>query len=255
MRALKTAVLAAAVGLGLGFASAASAAESVAPPDLDWKHEGLFGTFDRAALQRGLQVYAEVCSGCHSLSLVAFRNLADLGFNEDEVRAFAARYEVMDGPNDAGEMEPRAGLPSDRFVPPFPNEQAARAANGGALPPDLSLMAKARAHGEDYIYAMLTGYVDPPEGVNVPAGQYYNAYFPGHLMGMPPVLQPDAVTYADGTAASVEQMARDVATFLTWTAEPMLEVRKQTGAKVILFLIVFAGLVYGVKRKIWASAH
>ncbi|HEV7369834.1 cytochrome c1 [Arenibaculum sp.] len=255
MRALKTAVLAAAVGLGLGFGSAASAAEGVVPPDLQWEHEGLFGTFDRGALQRGLQVYTEVCAACHGMSLVAFRNLADLGFNEDEVRAFAARYEVMDGPNDAGEMFARAALPADRFVSPFPNEQAARAANGGALPPDLSLMAKARPYGENYIYAMLTGYIDPPADLEVPPGQYYNAYFPGHLIGMPPVLQPDGVAYADGTTASPERMARDVATFLAWTAEPMLEERKQTGLKVILFLIVFAGLMYGVKRRVWASAH
>lgn len=253
MRALKTAVLAAAIGLGL--ASAASAAEAPVPPTLQWEHEGLFGTFDRGAVQRGLQVYAEVCSTCHGLSLVAFRTLRDIGFSEDEVRAFAARYEVTDGPDDSGEMVQRAALPSDRFVSPFPNEQAARAANGGALPPDLSLMAKAKPYGEDYIYAMLTGYVDPPADLEIPPGQYYNAYFPGHLMGMPPILQPEGVDYADGTAASVERMARDVSTFLAWTAEPTLEQRKRTGLKVILFLVVFAGMMYAVKRKVWAAAH
>jgi ubiquinol-cytochrome c reductase cytochrome c1 subunit len=149
----------------------------------------------------------------------------------------------------------RPAIPADRFVPPFPNDQAARAANGGALPPDLSLMAKARPHGEDYLFAMLTGFEDPPAEVTVPDGMYYNKYFPGHLIGMPPVLNDGAVTYADNTPATAERMAKDVATFLTWAAEPKLEARKQMGVKVILFLLVFTGMMYAVKRKVWADAH
>jgi ubiquinol-cytochrome c reductase cytochrome c1 subunit len=189
------------------------------------------------------------------MNLLSYRNLADLGFNEDEVKAIAAQYEIEGGPDENGEMFMRAALPSDPFVSPFPNEAAARAANGGALPPDLSLLAKGRPHGEDYLAAMLTGYEEPPEGVTVPPGQYYNAYFPGHLISMPPILQPDGVAYADGTEATPEQMAQDVSTFLAWAAEPKLEDRKQTGLKVILFLIVFAGLMYAVKRRIWADLH
>jgi len=254
MRALKTAILAAAVGLGLAGPVLANT-ESAALPKQDWSHSGIFGTFDRAALQRGFQVYKEVCAACHSMNLVSYRNLQALGFNEDEVKAIAAQYEVTAGPNDAGEMFQRPAIPADRFVKPFPNEQAARVANGGALPPDLSLMAKARPHGEDYIYALLTGFEEPPAGVTVPDGMYYNKYFPGHLIGMPPILQDGSVTYSDNTATSQAQLAHDVATFLTWTAEPHLEARKQTGVKVILFLLVFTGMMYAVKRKVWADAH
>lgn len=254
MRALKSAILAAAVGLGLT-SGAMAAGEAPVPPEIDWHHDGIFGTFDRAAAQRGFQVYKEVCSACHSMHLLSYRNLADLGFNEDEVKAIAAQYEVQAGPDDNGEMFMRAALPSDRFVSPFPNDAAARAANGGALPPDLSLMAKAQPHGENYIAALLTGYEEAPDGVTVNPGQYYNKYFQGHLIGMPPILLPDGVSYADGTEATPEQMAHDVATFLAWAAEPKLEARKQTGMKVVLFLVVFAGLMYAVKRRVWAGLH
>jgi ubiquinol-cytochrome c reductase cytochrome c1 subunit len=254
MRAFKTTILALALGLGLT-SGARAAGEMVPPPNVDFSHEGIFGTFDRAAAQRGFQVYKEVCSACHAMSLLSYRNLQALGFSEDEVKAIAAQYEVTAGPNDAGEMFQRAAVPADRFRSPFPNEQAARASNNGALPPDLSLMAKARPHGEEYINAFLTGYVDPPADVTVPEGQYYNKYFPGHLVGMPPILQPDGVTYADGTAATPEQMAHDVSVFLTWAAEPHLEARKQMGVKVILFLLVFTGMMYAVKRKVWADVH
>jgi ubiquinol-cytochrome c reductase cytochrome c1 subunit len=254
MRALKTTILAALIGFGL--AGPALAAEGApVPPKQDWSHSGIFGTFDRAALQRGFQVYKEVCASCHSMSLVSYRNLQALGFSEDEVKAIAAQYEVTAGPNDAGEMFQRPAIPADPFVKPFPNEQAARAANGGALPPDLSLMAKARPHGEDYIHALLTGYEEPPAGVTVPDGMYYNKYFPGHLIGMPPILNDDSVSYADNTPANQAQLAHDVSAFLTWAAEPHLEARKQTGVKVILFLLVFTGMMYAVKRKVWADAH
>ncbi|EWY41148.1 cytochrome C [Skermanella stibiiresistens SB22] len=253
MRAFKTLILAAALGLGL--TGSALAAESAVPPEQEWHHSGIFGTFDKAALQRGFQVYKEVCSTCHAMSLVSYRNLQALGFSEDEVKAIAAQYQVPAAPNDAGEIVERPAIPADHFKSPFPNEQAARAANGGAYPPDLSLMAKAREHGEDYLYALLTGFEEPPEGVTVPDGMYYNKYFPGHLIGMPPILQDDSVTYADNTPATLAQSAHDVSTFLVWAAEPHLETRKQTGVKVILFLLVFAGMMYAVKRKVWADAH
>jgi len=236
----------------------AKAAGDVAhPPKLHWSFSGMFGTFDRAALQRGFQVYKEVCSACHSMHYLSYRNLTALGFSEDEVKAIAAGYEVQDKePNDQGEMFKRPGRPSDRFVSPFPNEQAARAANGGAYPPDLSLMIKAREGGADYVHALLAaGYQQAPAGVQVPEGKHFNVYFPGNMIAMAPPLNEGAVTFADGTKSSVHQMASDVATFLAWAAEPEMEVRKRTGIKVILFLIVLSGLLYAVKRKVWKGIH
>jgi ubiquinol-cytochrome c reductase cytochrome c1 subunit len=235
--------------------ASAQIAEAPEPIRVSWPHDGVFGTFDRAAAQRGFQVYREVCSACHSLDYIAFRNLTDLGFSVDEVTALAAEYTVTDGPNDEGEMFERPARLSDRLPPPYPNEQAARVANGGALPPDLSLITKARAGGTDYAYSLLVGYEEPPADAETPEGLYYNAYFPGHWIAMPPPLSDGAVSYADGTEATVPQMAADVATFLTWAAEPTLEQRKQTGLKAMLFLIVFTGLCYATMRKVWAYAH
>ncbi len=253
MRALKTAILSAAFALGL--AGAAQASEAVHIPQQSWAHSGVFGTIDKASAQRGFQVYKEVCSACHSMRLVPIRTLAGIGFKEDELKALAASYEVQAGPNDAGEMFMRPGTPADRFPSPFPNDNAARAANNGALPPDLSLLAKARVGGEDYLYAFLTGFEEPPEGVNLMPGMNYNKYFPGHQVGMPNIVQPDGVSYADGTKATVEQQAKDVSVFLTFAAEPHLDARKQMGVKVILFLIVLAGLMYATKRKLWSTLH
>ena len=253
MRALKTAILSAAFALGL--AGAAQASEGVHIPEQSWPHSGVFGTIDKASAQRGFQVYKEVCSACHSMRLVPIRTLAGIGFKDDELKALAASYEVQAGPNDAGEMFMRPGTPADRFPSPFPNDNAARAANNGALPPDLSLIAKARKGGEDYLYAFLTGFEEPPEGVNLMPGMNYNKVFPGHQVGMPNILQPDGVSYADGTKATVEQEAKDVATFLTFVAEPHLDARKQMGVKVILFLLVMAGLMYATKRKLWSTLH
>jgi len=253
MRALKTAILSAAFALGL--AGAAQASEEVHIPEQSWPHSGVFGTIDKASAQRGFQVYKEVCSACHSMRLVPIRTLAGIGFKEDELKALAAGYEVQAGPNDAGEMFMRPGTPADRFPSPFPNDNAARAANNGALPPDLSLIAKARKGGEDYLYAFLTGFEEPPEGVTLMPGMNYNKVFPGHQVGMPNILQPDGVSYADGTKATPEQQAKDVATFLTFAAEPHLDARKQMGVKVILFLIVMAGLMYATKRKLWSTLH
>ncbi len=196
-----------------------------------------------------------MCAGCHSLSLLAYRHLAGIGFDEEAIKAIAAQDTVTDGPNDEGEMFERPARPADRVKAPFPNPQAARAANNGALPPDLSLITKARKGGADYVYALMTGYVEPPAEVTVQEGMNYNAYFPGHQIAMPAPLSEDAVTYADGTPASVEQMAHDVTTFLAWAAEPEMEARKRMGVKTILFLIVLTGLFYAVKRKVWADVH
>jgi ubiquinol-cytochrome c reductase cytochrome c1 subunit len=233
----------------------AQIAETPEPLHVKWHHDGPFGTFDRAAAQRGFQVYREVCSTCHSLTYVAFRNLTDLGFSPEQVEALAAEYTVTDGPNDEGEMFERPARPSDPIPPPYPNPQAARVANGGALPPDLSLITKARAGGTDYVFSIPQGYSEPPPGESGPEGTYYNAYFPGHWIAMPPPLQDGAVQYADGTQATVPQMAEDVATFLTWAGEPTLEQRKRTGLKVTLFLVVFTGLTYATMRKVWTHAH
>jgi len=229
--------------------------EHVRLPQYDWSFSGPFGTYDRAALQRGYQVYKEVCSACHSLHQLAYRNLSALGYSEAQVKTLAAQNEIQAGPNDAGEMFMRPALPSDRFKSPFPNEQAARAANNGALPPDLSLIIKARKGGADYVRALLTGYEPAPAGFTVTPGMNYNKWFAGHQIAMPAPLTEGGVSYGDGTKASVDQMASDVATFLTWAAEPEAEVRKRMGIKVILFLVVFSGLLYASKRRLWAKLH
>ncbi len=254
---LRTALVGALLLGGLGPVGAlpASAQEAAPPLQRSWSFEGFFGTFDRSAAQRGLQVYREVCQTCHGLEYVAFRNLEALGFTEDEVSAIAAEYQITDGPNDEGEMFERPGRASDHFPSPFPNDQAARLANGGALPPDLSLITKARADGTNYVFSLLQGYEDPPPGEEGLEGLYYNSYFPNHWIAMPPPLFEDGIAYADGSTASIEQMASDVAMFLTWAAEPTLEARKQTGLKALLFLIILTGLFYATKRKIWAAAH
>ena len=214
----------------------------------------MFGTYDRAALQRGFQVYKEVCSACHSVRYLYFRDLTALGYTEDQVKGIAAAWpqQVTDGPDDTGQMFQRPARPSDRIPGPFPNDQAARAANNGALPPDLSLMAKAREGGADYIYAILTGFGQPPANFKLMPGMYYNTYFPGHQIAMPPPLNPDQVTFADKTPATVAQMAHDISSFLMWAAEPNLEQRHRIGFKVILFLLVTTGVFYAAKRRIWS---
>jgi ubiquinol-cytochrome c reductase cytochrome c1 subunit len=245
----------AALALGLAAPAALAAGPEIAIPAQKWSFNGPFGTFDRAELQRGYQVYKEVCAACHAMKYVAFRNLRDIGFNEAEVKALAATFEVNGDLNDAGEPTRRPGLPQDKFPSPFPNEKAARAANGGAYPLDLSLVAKARAGGPDYLRALLVGYKDAPAGFELGEGLHYNAYFPGHQIAMPQPLNEDQVTYADGTKASVEQMAHDVSAFLMWAAEPKLEDRKRMGFKVMVFLIVLTGLFYMAKKRIWSRLH
>jgi ubiquinol-cytochrome c reductase cytochrome c1 subunit len=253
MGALKRILTAAGV-VALLAGPAFAAGDAPKPPKVHWSFAGMFGTFDRAELQRGFQVYKEVCAACHSLKYLSYRDLAALGFNEEEVKAIAAGFEVQDL-NDEGEPAKRPARPSDRFVSPFPNDKAARAANNGALPPDLTLLTKAREGFQDYMHGLLIGYENPPAGFQMQPGMNYNKYFPGHQIAMPPPLSEGQVTYADNTKATVEQMARDVVAFLSWAAEPELEARKAMGVKVILFLIVLSGLLYAVKRKVWSDVH
>ena len=245
-----------AVAAAMSFSSlSALAAEGAELPSRDWSFEGPFGHFDKAARQRGFQVFKEVCSACHSLNLISFRHLIELGYSEDEIKALASEYEVTDGPDDQGEMFDRPAKLSDRWPSPFPNPQAAAAANGGAAPPDLSLMVKARKGGPNYLYALLTGYEAPPAGFDLLEGSNYNKYFPGHQIAMAPPLSEGSVEYADGTDATLPQMASDVATFLAWVAEPELEDRKEMGLKVLIFLVIFSLVLYAVKRKVWADLH
>lgn len=221
-----------------------------------WSFDGVFGTYDKAAMQRGFQVYKTICSACHPVSHLYFRDLEALGYTLGQIKAIAASYQVTDGPNDQGQMYQRPGRPSDPIPGPFPNDQAARAANGGALPPDLSMIVKAREGGPDYVYSILNGFHEkPPAGFTLPQGKYYNEYFPGHAISMPPPLSEGAVTFADGTKATVPQMAHDVATFLSWASEPNLDTRHRIGARVFLFLIVGVGIFYAAKRKIWSAIH
>lgn len=251
---LRTSFKALALVIGLFAAAPAhSAGEAIPIPDRKFSFDGVFGTYDRASAQRGFQVYKEVCAACHGMRLVAYRNLRELGLTEAQVAGIASQFEIKDGPNDEGQMFERPGRPADRFRSPFANDAAARAANNGALPPDLSVMTKARAGGADYLFALLTGYVDPPPGVTVMDGMHFNRYYPGNQIAMGPVLNPDQVEFADGTSATVEQMAHDVSTFLQWAAEPELEQRRALGVKIIIFLTILAGLTYAVKRKIWAD--
>lgn len=234
---------------------ALAAGGDVALTKRDWSFNGPFGTFDKAAMQRGFQVYREVCAGCHSMQYIAFRNFADLGYNEAEIKAIAAEYDVEDGPNDEGEMFTRPGIPADRMPSPYPNDNAARAGNGGALPPDLSLIAKARANGPDYLYSLLIGYKEAPASMNVPDGMYYNEAYPGNLIAMPQPLYGDDVTYADGADTSIEGSAADLTQFLMWAAEPKMEARKRIGVAVVFFLSIFVVLSVMAKRRVWADLH
>ena len=233
-----------------------AAGDSIKIDKQSWTFNGIFGTFDRNALKRGYQIYSEVCASCHSLKYVAYRNLEEIGLNKEQIKEIAAEFEVEDGPDDDGEMFFRPARPSDRFVPPYPNEKASRASNNGAYPPDLSLMAKARKGGQDYIYALLTSYQDEaPDGVEIGDGMYYNTAYPGFQIAMAPPLENDTVEYEDGTTADLKQHARDISEFLMWTASPELEKRKSLGIKVILFLLVWTGMLIALKMKIWAKIH
>jgi cytochrome c1 len=255
--------------------SAAKAEEQVAPPRQKWSFAGPFGNFNQAQLQRGFKIYKEVCSACHSIQMLAFRNLADPGgpgFSEAQAAAVAADYKIKDL-DDKGEPTERPGRLADTFPPPFANELAAKAANGGLAPPDMSTLAKARTYqrgfpwfvfdmftqyqeqGPDYITALLQGYEDRPKGFQLPEGGHYNRYFPGHNIGMPPPLQAGQVTFDDGAPQTMEQYSRDISAFLMWAAEPHLVARKRIGFQVMIFLIVLAGLMYFTKKKVWSAVH
>jgi cytochrome c1 len=261
-------------------ARAAGAEESEIPPRVKWSFAGPFGIYHPAQLQRGFKVYREVCSTCHGITLVSFRNLAEPGgpeFSQAQAAAVAAEYKIQDGPNDQGEMFERNGRLADRFPAPFPNEQAARARYGG-FPVDQSVIAKARGiergfpwsfidglpvpggmyqeQGVDYLTALLQGYEDkPPPGVTIPSGLYYNKYFPANAIAMPPPLTDGRVDYTDGSPQTVAQYAKDVAAFLMWTAEPHLEARKRIGFQVMVFLGIFAILMYFTKKKVWQDVE
>jgi cytochrome c1 len=265
--------LAVAGALAVLAAPAARAEETPTPPRVRWSFSGPFGVYDQAQLQRGFKVHREVCQACHSISLLSFRNLGEAGgpaFSEGQVKAIATEYKIMDGPNEQGEMFERAGRPADHFPSPYANEQAARAANNGVVPPDFSVIAKARGYergfpwfifdiftqyqeaGPDYIVALLQGYESPPQDFSMPQGANYNKYFPGHALQMPQPLNNGQVDYTDGTPADVEHYAQDVTAFLMWAAEPHLDARKRIGMQVMIFLVVFAGLLYFTKKKVWS---
>lgn len=233
------------------------ASEQAHLPKLDWSFSGPFGTYDKAVLQRGFLVYKQVCSACHGLDKMYYRHLGALGYSDAQIKTIAAEVTVTDGPNDEGEMFDRPGRPSDKFKKPFANDKAAMFANNGALPPDLSLITKARHGGADYVYGILTGYEEPPEGVTLMSGQHYNKVKDGHIIAMaPPLVSDGQVAYEDAaTPQTVDQYAKDVAHFLTWAAEPEMEQRKRMGIKVVVFLAFFAAIMYGVKRKVWQNVH
>ena len=241
--------------ISLGISFGANSAEKVDLMKTDWTFKGLFGKFDRASLQRGYQVYTEVCAACHSMKYLSYRNLMEEGgpeFSEAQAKAIAAQFEITDGPNSEGEMFQRPAKLSDKFVMPYPNAKAAQAANGGAYPPDMSVLAKARKGGVDYLYSLLLGYEDPPTGVSLDEGVHYNKFMYGNKIKMPKPLEDDLIEYSDGTPATEEQMAKDVVTFLMWSAEPHLEARHKMGFKAIIYLTILTLLVYLSMRKIWS---
>jgi ubiquinol-cytochrome c reductase cytochrome b/c1 subunit len=276
MHTLKVLALAAALAVpAVAFAQDEHSHETPPPPRQSWSFAGWFGKYDTAQLQRGLKVYKEVCSSCHSMEMVAFRNLAEPGgpgYTEAQAAALASEYKIKDL-DDSGQPTERAGRPADYFPSPFPNEAAAKAANGGTAPPDMSTLAKARTYergfpwfvldmivpyqeqGPDYIHAILTGYKDAPKGFTMPPGGHYNEYFPGHAIAMPPPLQDGQVTFDDGAPNKLDDEARDVAAFLMWAAEPHLVQRKRMGLQVMIFLLVLTGLLYFTKKKVWKAVE
>lgn len=252
MRRIGKLLAVAVCAVGLTGAQALAAEGEGTIEDVDFAFEGPFGAYDQAAVQRGFQVYSQVCHSCHSLDYFAFRNLADVGYNEDQAQAIAQEFQVTDGPNDQGEMFERPAELSDHMPAPFENEQMARLINNGALPPDLSVIVDARAGGADYIYSLLTGYADPPEGAELRMGMYWNTAFAGNRIAMAPPLFEGMVSYQDGTEATAEQMARDVAEFLAWMSEPHMTARKESGVAFMIFMAVFTALLYLSYKRVWA---
>lgn len=231
-----------------------AADDALAPKQLNWPFEGAFGKFDRQAAQRGFQVYQEVCSTCHALKHLYYRNLKQIGFSEAEIKELAKRFTITDGPNDDGEMFDRPAIPADKFSDPYPNEQAARVANNGAFPADLSLIVKARADGANYVYSLLTGYKQEPENFVLNPGLSYNPYFAGSQIAMPsPLVTDGQVEYMDGTNATIEQMSKDLVIFLQWASEPEMEHRKSLGLKVLIFLTFFTIIFYVAKKRVWST--
>jgi ubiquinol-cytochrome c reductase cytochrome c1 subunit len=259
-----------------------AATTQVEPRDIHWSYEGPFGKFDKPQLQRGYKVYREVCAACHSMNLMYYRNLGQKGGpfydpkypnpnNNPVVKSLAHDIQIKDIDQDTGDAITRPGMPADKFANPFPNEPAARASNGGSLPPDLSVMAKAREGGPAYVYSILTGFRAPPAGMTVPAGKYYNPWMPGDMasfmakgakvpeggfIAMPPPLAAGKVTFDDGTPSTVENQARDVAAFLAWAAEPKAEERKAFGLGAMIYLLIFSVLLWFSYKRIWRNvAH
>ena len=227
-------------------------------PRQSWSFNGPLGKYDRAQLQRGFRIYKEVCSNCHSMRLLSYRNLGEAGgpqFSKSAVESLAGQVQVTDGPNEKGEMYQRPARPSDRFRSPFANDELARMANGGALPPDLSVMAKARSNGPDYIHALLTGYHEAPADMKITPGMHYNVTFPGHQIAMPPPLSDGMISYTDGTKPTLDNYAKDVSAYLMWAAEPKLEERHKLGALMMVFLLAFAVIMFLAKRVVWARMH
>jgi ubiquinol-cytochrome c reductase cytochrome b/c1 subunit len=273
-RAIFATVLAGSL-MAMAAPACAQLSEQVPPPALKWSFAGPFGKYDEAQLQRGFKIYREVCSACHSMNLLSFRNLAEPGgpaFSGAQVAQIASEYKIKDL-DDQGNPIDRSGRPADHFPPPFANELAAKAANSGTAPPDMSTLAKARTYsrgfpwfvfdivtqyqeqGPDYIAALVTGFQNPPKDFKLPSGAHYNEYFPGHAIVMPPPLQAGQVKYDDGTPETVQQYSKDVAAFLMWAAEPHLVARKRIGFQVMVFLIVLTGLLYFTKKKVWSAVH
>lgn len=244
------------VGLGGGYAAkkmqSVEASEGLRPASYPWSHSSPWQGLDHASIRRGFQVYKQVCATCHSLERIAYRNLVGVAYTEAEMKAMAAEATVIDGPDAEGEMFERPGKLSDYMPKPYPNEQAARFSNNGAYPPDLSLVVKAREDREDYLYALLTGYKEPPAGISIRGGLHYNPYFPGGAIAMAKALSDNQVEYDDGTPATISQMAKDVTTFLTWAAEPELDDRKKMGIKTVLVLISIAIPTLYYKRLKWS---
>jgi ubiquinol-cytochrome c reductase cytochrome c1 subunit len=258
MRPMRS-LLAGAFAIGLLAAPSLSvparAEEEIHMPNMGWKFEKLFGTYDLASAQRGFQIYANVCSNCHSMTLMHYRDLSGIGLEPEQIKAIAAGVTVPQGTDDQGAPKEGPATPANQFKSPFVNEKAARAANNGALPPDLSLIVNAREGGPDYIYGIITGYAQAPSGFKMQDGMNYNKMYPGHQIAMPQPLQDGSVEYINGVSTSLDQEARDVVTFLSWVSNPELVERKQMGVRVVLFFLLMTGITYAVKRRLWSDVH
>jgi ubiquinol-cytochrome c reductase cytochrome c1 subunit len=241
--------------LAFGVPALAEEAAPLTPPPQSWSFTGPLGTVDQAAAQRGFQIYAEACANCHGLKYLHYRDLGGIGFTPAQIQAVAAKFAVPTGFDNQGNIVVRSATPASSFRPPFPNDEAAREMLNGALPPDLSLIVSTFPNGPNYIYALLTGYAEPPVGTKLADGMNYNPYFPGHQIAMPPPLNEGDIIYADGTASTVPQNAKDIVTFLAWAAHPEMVQRKHIGFGVVLYFLGMAGVTFVLKRRIWDNVH